>query len=357
METIIKDILKKSGEMESLKINWVTKNTAVLIIHGIGNQLPLETIDQFGIGLVNAYKLSSIDIELKHIVVQKPRSNGKDFWLDNVIRIYNKAQMDGPYIDLYEYYWANMTEDKADWKNISKWLNDVIANAKKFYKANETLGNVLGDIVLYNVINPRSSDYEIKKQILDGAVNAITYLFEKQINIHCAYPSIVIAGHSLGSQIAYDAVNRLTLFTNQELVKGYHEQFIGTQQYIPKIQNQFAGFITFGSPLDKTAFFFREQVSKKQFLKSGILNDYLCFRQKEWYGDIHVEKSIYPVFNQSPIWKNYYDTHDYVSGPLDFYIGVENINCSYTSNPFSFTHSRYWEDNNFFVDVIKSFLK
>ena len=145
METIIKDILKKSGEMESLKINWVTKNTAVLIIHGIGNQLPLETIDQFGIGLVNAYKLSSIDIELKHIVVQKPRSNGKDFWLDNVIRIYNKAQMDGPYIDLYEYYWANMTEDKADWKNISKWLNDVIANAKKFYKANETLGNTAGD--------------------------------------------------------------------------------------------------------------------------------------------------------------------------------------------------------------------
>ena len=37
-------------------IGWVKKNTAILIIHGIGDQLPMETLDQFGRGLIKQYK-------------------------------------------------------------------------------------------------------------------------------------------------------------------------------------------------------------------------------------------------------------------------------------------------------------
>ena len=421
---------KEDGKPK-VPLPWVKKNTAILIVHGIGFQRPLETLDQFGTGLVKTYQFSGRDLALKHIVVQKARSGGNNFWLDNVIRIHDKTDRDGPYIDLYEYYWANMTEDRSSWLDISKWLNDVIANATKFYQSNATLGrtcgdkslffsakgefrqhryklilnsivltsqiitsftdfiswllsyipipffrkiaislqewinrkaagtliNLLGDIVLYNVVNPRSKDYEIRKKILDGATNAVQYLFEKEQGDKIAYDSIIISGHSLGSQIAYDAINRLILFANQEAIGGYHSRFTGTTDYFKNIENQFGGFITFGSPLDKAAFFFREQVTKEQFVKSGILNDYLCFRQKKWYSNVAVTPTIEKLFDSKPVWKNYYDRHDYVSGPLDFYENVENMNCCFNAGFFGFTHSRYWEERSFFEDVIQTFIK
>jgi hypothetical protein len=31
---------------------WINKDTTILVVHGIGNQLPLETLDQFARGLI-----------------------------------------------------------------------------------------------------------------------------------------------------------------------------------------------------------------------------------------------------------------------------------------------------------------
>jgi len=51
---------------------WVTKDTAILVVHGIGNQFPLETIDEFGRGLVAQYQaLFPGEISLSHHVVPK----------------------------------------------------------------------------------------------------------------------------------------------------------------------------------------------------------------------------------------------------------------------------------------------
>src|SRR5687767_11227248 len=51
---------------------WVTQNTAIIIVHGIGNQLPMETLDMFGRGLVSEYaRHYSNQITLHHSVVAK----------------------------------------------------------------------------------------------------------------------------------------------------------------------------------------------------------------------------------------------------------------------------------------------
>ena len=46
------------------EIAWVKKDTAILVVHGMGNQLPLETLDQFGRGLIKSFK-KEFDEEIK----------------------------------------------------------------------------------------------------------------------------------------------------------------------------------------------------------------------------------------------------------------------------------------------------
>ena len=36
--------------------SWVKENTAILVIHGIGHQQPIETLDQFSRGIIERYQ-------------------------------------------------------------------------------------------------------------------------------------------------------------------------------------------------------------------------------------------------------------------------------------------------------------
>ncbi|MGC2465724.1 MAG: hypothetical protein WA517_11050, partial [Candidatus Acidiferrum sp.] len=94
--------------------------TAMLVIHGIGEQNPYETLDSFARGLFSYLRdrahlnpaLAPLTIALKD-------------WTQAGIRItVNPGQ--GPALegrlDLFEYYWAPDTEDKLSWKDTLKWL-------------------------------------------------------------------------------------------------------------------------------------------------------------------------------------------------------------------------------------------
>ncbi|MBL7930521.1 MAG: hypothetical protein JNL60_01380 [Bacteroidia bacterium] len=122
---------------ENSALKWVEKNTAILIVHGIGDQLPMETIDSFARGLIKQYKKSFPNqVTLTHEIVPKPGSKG-DTWFDNAVRIHLKGS--DKYIDVYEYYWANYTQDKASWSDLTQWLQGVVKGAQKFYKKNAEL--------------------------------------------------------------------------------------------------------------------------------------------------------------------------------------------------------------------------
>src|SRR5882757_9079059 len=136
----------QSNNSEELKppvpenIKCVTRNTAIVVVHGIGNQLPMETLDQLGRGLVGQYRQVLGDkMQLSHEIVFRTADVTKEGWFDNVLRISNK---DSPYyIDVYEYYWANYTQDKASWKDLNTWLQGVVSGAGSFYKRNASLGD------------------------------------------------------------------------------------------------------------------------------------------------------------------------------------------------------------------------
>lgn len=425
-------------------LSWVTENTAILVIHGIGNQFPLETLDLFGRGLIKQYKKVFGDsFTISHRIVPKP-TTGSEIWFDNVVRLTKEGEEF--HIDIYEYYWANHTEGQASYSDINNWLNGVVKGAKTFYQKNAKLGmrykdssfffskktgafkplryrffisvaskfimfldfvsvallklvsfipfvgeyavsilqsfskrsihkftNVIGDLAIYAVVDPKSKFYNIRKRILSGAVESIKFLIEKEEDpgsvdekeTRLAYPSVLVAGHSLGSQVAYDAINRLNLLLNQNLIKHYDSQGRSTKQENAnrRICDQLKGFITFGSPLDKTVFFLRENVPDASYLRQQLLEAYHGFKQRNWSlaeGTGDPCYKLQPCLNrilEDVTWRNYYDNSDYVSGGLDYYEMLTNIDCDFkTKGWFPFTHSDYWACDNFYLDIIDNFL-
>ncbi|MBL7930520.1 MAG: hypothetical protein JNL60_01375 [Bacteroidia bacterium] len=222
--------------------------------------------------------------------------------------------------------------------------------------------NIIGDIVVYNVTDPKCKFYEVRRQILDGAVHALQFLIEKKDSEGSSYyPSVIMAGHSLGSQVAYDAINKLDLLVNKDKISNYGPD--GKDKDGKNISSQLNGFITFGSPLDKIAFFLRELVPDELYLRQQLLDNYHGFKQRNWSlnagnenGFTSLPQPINRVFEDVK-WKNYFDNRDYVSGSLDYYLNLENVNCEFKSGLLSFTHSYYWENDKFYRDIILSFLK
>lgn len=415
--------------IESVK--WVEKNTAILVVHGIGNQLPLETVDQFGRGLIKQYKKAFPGkIRISHEILVKDDVKGNP-WFDNAVRIHLEGS--DYHVDVYEYYWANYTQDKATWSDLTQWLQGVVRGAKTFYAKNKELGvkyrdssfftsngtfrtwrynffihlvsktfilidlittgliklfslvpiigelasrllksflhsgmhqvtNVIGDIVVYNVADPKCKFYEVRRQVMDGAVNALRYLIEKKDNhAQTAYPSVLVAGHSLGSQVAYDAINKLDLLVNTNKISNYNANGIDPAGH--NIAQQLCGFVTFGSPLDKIAFFLRDQVPDKLYLRQQLLDNYHGFKQRNWSMNTGSDQEftslpqpIHRLFEDLK-WRNYFDRRDYISGSLDYYLNLENVDCEFNSSLLGFTHSYYWEHDAFYNDIIKNFLK
>jgi len=453
-------------------MEWVTKNTAILVVHGIGNQLPLETLDQFGRGLIKEYrKVFDDELTISHEIIPKP-DDGGGVWFDNVLRIH-KANS-GYYIDLYEYYWANYCPDKASWKDLNYWLQGVVKGANTFYKKNAMIGqqykdkspffdsktgkfkplvywffmavvskiflmadvvwraviwaislipfggkiadsllesyvdsmlhdicNTVSEVAIYNAIDPKSKFYDVRRKILDGAVKAVSYLIERpaDINFHIDalttkieaaklgapqgerndldatfkkqledqelyYPSVIIAGHSLGTQVTYDAINKLSILVNTGKISTYDENGICKLKYKTHLSNQLNGYITFGCPLDKIIFFLRENVPDNEYLRQQFLDNYHKFKQRDIdFANNAITNPDYLKAScnlkhllETVQWRNYYDHKDYVSGGLDYYTKLINIDCRFKAGTFGFTHSYYWTCENFYIDIICNYL-
>ena len=248
-------------------------------------------------------------------------------------------------------------------------------------KISSSLSNVIGDIAIYNSIDPKSSFYQIRKEILDGAVNAVKYLLELQGSNRpgvkntnsLSYSRVILAGHSLGSQIAFDAINRLTQMISTGEMTGVDSAggYISTEGSIARVgaggkrlenvSDQLCGLVTFGSPLDKIAFFLRQQVTGKQYLRLQIVQNYHSFKQKEWIGllasDVKYRlESPYKRIFDDIRWYNYHDAGDPISGRLDYYKKVRNIRCSYKKKWRGVTHGNYWTDKKMFREIITDFI-
>jgi hypothetical protein len=191
----------------------------------------------------------------------------------------------------------------------------------------------VGDVAIY-VSSYKVSRFDaVRDKILKEACSVARQIYSAGISddSHPAYDSVVIVGHSLGSVVSYDTLNACINWDQIECASA--------RRVVPRTTR----FITFGSPLDKTAFLFRTQVSSARNLREA-----LAARQQPLILD-------YEKFRPASFrWINIHAPADIISGSLEYYdasdpTGLTGINRIHNViDPEATTpllaHVQYWEN-------------
>jgi hypothetical protein len=155
----------------------------------------------------------------------------------------------------------------------------------------------LGDVAIY-LSSEKLDEYwrirdEIKRDCCRVANLVFRALARQDGKTLLAYDRVVVAGHSLGSVVAYDSLNTLI---QRDIAKDAARRL--------GIAERSSTFITFGSPLDKVAFIFGTKIAGRKIreaLAGGVqpLIVHYKFRPARWL--------------------NIYAPGDIIAGALDYY--------------------------------------
>lgn len=241
---------------------------------------------------------------------------------------------------------------------VSQMLRACVVFVDKFAQ------NFVGDLVGYLDLDPRSKNYDTRQKIQNGALEELDELMKaKDEDGNDQYEQIIVAGHSLGSVIAYDTLNRTIQQTN---AGGIPEDEAG----------KVVGLVTFGSPLDKVTLFFREYVEKDKEVQRQILANLHGFKALPLVeGEPNINIGTPMQFNMDKTrWLNFYHLLDLASGRLDLY-NLEKQpfhhpesqgNIRIVANvPMAAAHSCYWGrhqgenkgTNQMYESIIKEFFQ
>lgn len=391
------------------------KKTAVVVIHGIGEQKPFETLDAFVRPLAKSFEsIAGIKVRLRHDLIWFVN------WGESCISLLGDEKIH-PRIDVFEYYWSHLTQRKISSKEVIDWTITVAQGAKRYYRRRKQCGkgisfeqndrlfsadgefdhlkylvmmmslggrlkyifslllmigkvlpfvrvmdkvikvifnlfspligkgliNYLGDVTLYSTTDAKSEHYAVRKEILNGAVEKVRLILEND-----DYDKILLCGHSLGSVIVYDIIDRLNMLIqdNREL-----------RRKAVKLK----GMVTFGSPLDKIAFFFDEYINRhKQPVRYAITSYLHGFRRNNI--DRSIDSTMQWYLGAIP-WLNFWCATDMVSGHLDVYAAVKNIKLDFSpkmekskflsgTKLFIFSHNLYWQADEMYERIVKELM-
>lgn len=211
-------------------------------------------------------------------------------------------------------------------------------------KVREILVQYVGDVAIYVRPNKLDRFDEVRSKIKEAArsvASAIFTAYKLKTNPDDAsefqYQKIALVGHSLGSVIAYDTLNRLML--DDWLLQGALQ-----------VAERTATMVTFGSPLNKTAFLFTIQG-----------NDSLRIRER-LASTVQPLIMSYPKFRKFK-WINVYSRNDIVSGLLKFYdlpgyqnppvpaVAVQNAKDRDAAVPLM-AHVAYWKNKTVWRELL-----
>jgi hypothetical protein len=239
--------------------------------------------------------------------------------------------------------WQIFFPPQQAWWNVSILQNTIIVIAIWGSAAAITNGvrrvlvEYIGDVAAYVNAHIVSKFWELRKEIYEAAMGIFEPVYRAGLNKNFLYQRIFILGHSLGSVISYDAWNGL---------------FLENELSAPDlaVAERTKLFLTFGSPLDKTAFIFRNHVEPK-------------FEVRE--AEAAAVQPMIVSYNHRPRrWINLYSHDDWVSGSLEFYdanpappappwppapgvpVPVENVEDTDANIPLR-AHLQYWTSRRF----------
>ena len=200
----------------------------------------------------------------------------------------------------------------------------------------------VADVAVYVSADAKSKNFVARSTILKGSTAALARLLADD-----QYDRVILAGHSLGSVIAYDTVNELLAQFNG--VPGPPDDRPGLPLQLAQLQ-KLAGLLTFGSPLDKIYYFFRAHVKDNQAIRAQILSMLYSFRKTPSGRDYTPFEFNY-LFRQLDqlVWVNAYAHMDPVSARLKFYELDDDNQQSFPYRVPGLAHLSYWGDPNFYA--------
>jgi hypothetical protein len=197
------------------------------------------------------------------------------------------------------WLWANDLVPDEGWGHfVAGWPLLVLALwTAEFLTARKVrlvLIEYVGDVAAYIAAHTVSKFWELRQQIWQTAIKVARAVYRARTADDGAYlyDRIIVVGHSLGSVIAYDMLNGLLLeeaFSRPPL----------------RVAQRTRMFLTFGSPLDKTAFVFRTQRDMNSPVRE--------------VGAAAVQPMIADYNNRPQEWVNLWSRADIISGNLDYY--------------------------------------
>lgn len=187
-----------------------------------------------------------------------------------------------------------------------------------------------GDVAAYISPYKSSKFQEIRDRIqaIGLDVAKVIYGFDDKTPVP-HYEHVIVVGHSLGSVLAYDTLNAMLNLDQTSAPAQAHSVLARTSK-----------LVTFGSPLDKTAFLFRNQSNHPK----DPLREQMVSAMQPLILDAR--------FRSKPgFWTNIHSPKDVISGELNYYdlphsqqeapYPVENLIDPQASIPF-YAHVQYW---------------
>lgn len=204
------------------------------------------------------------------------------------------------------------------------------------------LAAYVADVAVYVSADAKSKSYVARSAILKASSHALARLLADD-----QYDRVILAGHSLGSVIAYDTLNELLAQFNG--VPGPLDDRPGLPLELAQFQ-KLSGLLTFGSPLDKIYYFFRQHLRADQAIRAQILSMLYSFR-KTPSGRDYTPFAFSYMFRQLDhlVWVNAYAHMDPVSARLKFYELDDDNQQSFPYRVPGLAHLSYWGDPNFYA--------
>lgn len=179
------------------------------------------------------------------------------------------------------------------WRISASWL--VLVAASAFIRS--LLVQYVGDVAVYVAPHTLDRFNDTRSKIKDCVYRQARAVFA--LGNGKAYSEVVIVGHSLGSVIVYDALNRL--INEDEIVK--REK--ASRPPFLDVLGRTRMLLTFGSPLDKIAYLFALQGNRTSEAREALAAE--------------VQPLIRNFGFRGFEWINIWSRWDIISGSLDFY--------------------------------------
>lgn len=192
------------------------------------------------------------------------------------------------------------------------------------------LAESLGDVHVYAERDENSEHYQARERVLEEAEDTFALIATRR------YEHIVVIGHSLGSVIAFTALDRLG-------------------QRVPELLPRIDAFITFGSALEKVRYFFERRKEADSHAAERLVEPAQRISKGKiwlnlWYANDVVANPITTFDSDHARHKNY--RHKQLPDELATLLQearkhlVVNIDYGYPISrlPIVWTHSRYWGD-------------